>query len=55
MDYPLSAGSRGTLLFLHHLSDDMQQQYRGRVLEVNREDLVDLTARFDFSCDFIAI
>lgn len=46
LDYPVCAGSKGTLKFLNHVTDEMQQVYRERIFRVHTQDLVDVTARF---------
>ena len=45
MDYPVSAGTKGSLMFLNGVTDEMLQAYRDKVFQVCKQDLVDVTAK----------
>ena len=45
IDYPVSPGSRGTQMFLHHISDEMRQEYRQKIFKASKADVIDVAMR----------
>ncbi|CAI7997238.1 Presequence protease, mitochondrial [Geodia barretti] len=45
LDSPISPGSRGSLMFLQHITPEMQYFHRQQILQVNKQDMIESTAR----------
>ena len=46
MDAPLSPGAKGSDTFLRGISDDMKQQYRNYLFDVNKDQLKAAAERY---------
>lgn len=46
VDKPVEPGRRGLNFFIHGESDDMRQEYRRRLLEVSKEDIIDVAKKY---------
>ena len=46
MDAPLSPGAKGSDTFLRGISDDMKQQYRNYLFDVNKDQLKTAAERY---------